>query len=200
MKSNKNQNKKQNKQNLNKIINDKLMSLKSAKWNSGASGVTAVPNTAQFFDSSSVAQGVTAITRVGAATMAKSLTINLTWVTGDATQLCRFVVFKWLVSSTSDTPTYTELFDNNGQAPLDTFLLYRPSRFKVLHDQLWSLDSLAHPMKAAKFKVKLNSRVEYDIGVNTGKNHIFCMYVSDSGVIPHPSINFNYQFKFIDLD
>jgi len=191
-----------NKKGMVRLIKKTIVSEKQNKWEDNYTGSITVVNAFQFFDVTSlIVQGVAVNNRVGATILLKRVRMAGSWVTGDATQLCRLIAFKWIPSNSSDVPNTAELITGSGaQSTISGFLQYKPSRFQILYDHTWHLDTLAHPIKSFSFYVDVNSRVEYDIGVNTGRNHIYFAYVSDSGVVPNPVLNFSCQTQFVDLD
>jgi hypothetical protein len=183
------------------IIKSEILGMKQLKWFDVYSGVTAVTNVPSFTDVTSIAVGTTISQRVGAEVLVRSLRVCGSWIVGDSTQLARFVVFRWIPSNSSDVPSLSELTTATGSdAPIGGWLRYEPSRFQILADRFFKLDTLAHPIKDFKFTVKLNSKLDFDTGSTTGRNHIYIMYVTDSGVLPNPSIRYTYQLVFNDLE
>jgi hypothetical protein len=183
------------------LVRSEIVGMKQLKWFDVYSGVTSVTNVPTFIDTTSIAVGTNVSQRVGAEVLMKSLRISGSWVVGDPTQLARFVVFKWFPSNSSDVPSLSELTTATGSnACIGGWLQYKPSRFQILYDRLEKLDTLAHPIKDFTFNVRINSKLDYDTGSTTGRNHIYIMYVTDSGVIPTPSISFTYQVIFNDLE
>jgi len=173
---------------------------KQLKWIPNDSGIISSTTSLLIYDiTSAVSQGITATTRVGTSIRLKRLKVRLSWVTGDITQLVRFFIFRWIPSSTSDTPTASELQDITGNAVMTTFLDYRPSRFKILYDRIQNLDTY-NPTHYISFDLPLDFVAEFDIGVNTGRNHLYAGYASDSGAVPHPTIEFLTQLSWHDTE
>jgi hypothetical protein len=183
------------------LVRSEIVGMKQLKWFDVYSGVTGITNVPTFIDVTSIAAGTNISQRVGAEILMRSLRISGSWVVGDPTQLARLVVFKWIPSNSSDVPSLSELTTATGNdVVIGGLLQYKPSRFQILHDQLWKLDTLAHPIKDFTFTVRINSKLDYDTGSTTGRNHIYMMYVTDSGVVPTPSIRYSYQVIFNDLE
>jgi hypothetical protein len=196
-----NEKQKQKKNDIRSIVRSEIVRMKQLKWFDVYSGVTSITNVPTFVDTTSIAIGVNVSQRVGAEILMKSLRISGSWVVGDPTQLARLVVFKWFPSNSSDVPSLSELTTATGNdVVIGGWLKYEPSRFQILHDQLFKMDTLAHPIKDFTFNVRINSKLDYDTGSTTGRNHIYLMYVTDSGVVPTPSIRYTYQVVFNDLE
>jgi hypothetical protein len=190
-----------NNSSIRSIVKSEIVGMKQLKWFDVYSGVTSVTNVPTFIDVTSIAAGTNISQRVGAEILMRSLRVSGSWVVGDPTQLARFVVFKWIPSNSSDVPSLSELTTATGSnAVIGGWLQYKPSRFDILHDRLFKLDTLAHPIKDFTFNVRINQKLDYDTGSTTGRNHIYIMYVTDSGVIPTPSISYTYQVVFNDLE
>jgi hypothetical protein len=197
----KSQKKGKDKNNIRSIVRSEIVGMKQLKWFDVYSGVTSVSNVPTFVDTTSIASGTNVSQRVGAEILMRTLRISGSWVVGDPTQLARLVVFKWIPSNSSDVPSLSELTTATGSdAVIGGWLQYKPSRFQILHDHLFKLDTLAHPIKDFTFNVRINSKLDYDTGSTTGRNHIYLMYVTDSGVIPTPTIRYSYQVVFNDLE
>jgi hypothetical protein len=183
------------------IVKSAIVGMKQLKWFDVYSGTTSVSNVPTFIDVTSIAAGTNISQRVGAEILMRSLRVSGSWVVGDPTNLARLVVFKWFPSNSSDVPSLSELTTaTGGNAVIGGWLQYKPSRFQILHDRLFKLDTLSHPIKDFVFTVRINSKLDYDTGSTTGRNHIYLMYVTDSGVTPTPSITYTYQVVFNDLE
>jgi hypothetical protein len=183
------------------VVRSEILGLKQLKWFDVYSGTASITNVPVFTDITSVAIGTGVSQRVGAEILARTVRISGSWVVGDPTQLARFVVFRWIPSNSSDVPSLSELTTATGNdVVIGGWLQYKPSRFQILKDKLFKLDALAHPIKDFTFTVKLNSKLSFDTGSTTGRNHIYLMYVTDSGVIPTPTIRYSYQLVFNDLE
>jgi len=154
--------------------------------------------TPTFVDMTSLAPGTGQNLRSGSSVSLKKLTFYYNTTLADSTNFVRIVIFKWFPSSTSDVPTAAELFfGGGGQVWSAPFFGGHPSRFKVLFDKLIALDA-AHVVEIGKVVLKLNHLVEYDNGVNTGKNHLYYSICSDSGGVPNPSFVINTQLQFTE--
>jgi hypothetical protein len=101
----------------------------------------------------------------------------------DTILIVRFVVFKWHPSNSSDTPTAAKLFYDGGSSnPYSCpFVGTKPSRFKVLFDKIIDLDA-AHVVVSGSQKIQgvKGMDVGFDIGVNTGTDHLYLCTISSS--------------------
>jgi len=185
------------------IVKKTIMATKTLKWYQDDSGNGSFSTSGVIHSPSLlISQGTTALQRVGAAVLLKNIHFRCAFLLGDATNIMRLTVFKWIPSNTSDAASIGEIFDSSGTGGLTClapFLLYSPSRFKILYDKFWELD-VYHPTKTLEFDVPLNFRTEFDIGVNTGRNHIYYCVSSDSGGVPHPNYDICTQLSWVDLD
>jgi hypothetical protein len=178
-----------------------LDSRKQVKFldNNSSNSLTTTPT---IFDLSSVAQGNTVYQRIGQSIIAKALKVRALFTIADATQVMRIVIFKWFMSDTSDVPSTGELFDLSGSAAIYNlpFLLYKPSRFKILYDKTITMSTNWQPVQMLEMSIPLNHQVEFDIGANTGRNHVYVWLVSDSSVSTHPVCDLTTQLVYNDTN
>jgi len=129
------------------------------------------------------------------------LRIGMSMIYADATNIVRVFVFKWNMNNTSDVPSTGEIFqDGTGttRTCLSPLVVTKPSRFKMLYDKTFSLDSLAHPQIIGKIEMKMKFLISYDQGTSTGRNHIYLGFLSDSAAIPHPAFSYESFVTFHD--
>lgn len=165
---------------------------------------TSLSTTSVFTDLSSIAEGTTVYQRVGASVRAVSLRLRISISMADTYNFVRFLIFRWRVSDTSDAPGTPEILDTvGGSCPtyLANFLLYRPSRFSILLDKtFYGTTGNWQAVQMLDTTVRLGWDVEYDVGVNTGKDHVYCMMVSDSAAVSHPTVNMSSQLVYHDTE
>jgi len=163
-----------------------------------------VSSTSVFTDlTGGIAQGTTMYQRIGQSIRVQNISLKGILTSVDATQVMRIIIFKWLVSDTSDAPSVSELLDTAGGTIPDYVaqrLVYRPSRFSILWDKTWTFSSNWQPVQHFDHIVKLNSEIEFDVGVNTGKNHVYMLTVSDSAVSTHPSAIISTTVHYHDTE
>jgi hypothetical protein len=151
-----------------------------------------------------IIQGLTVNQRIGQSVRLKHLTIRGSLYYGDPLQVMRIVIFRWRVSSTSDSPDEAELYDTAtvaaSQCVYGNFLPLKPSRFAILMDKVFTLSAVWQPILPIHIELPLNHVSEYDVGVNTGKDHLYVALVADSGVVPHPTFALNYMLHYHDTE
>lgn len=172
---------------------------KQRKWaTTQAVGATGVTTSTAFTVLTNISQGTTLATRVGSRIQIKRLRLHGQLVVGDATNIIRVGVFRWNVDNTSDSPGDDEIFDNTSD-PLAHQVHYNPKRFKMLWEKVYSLD-LYNPSKFFELDLKLDSLKTFNLGVNTGIGDLYITYTSDSSGVPNPSITYEAQIEWIDLE
>lgn len=178
-------------------VSKQLMGLKQAKWYTGIVASAAISSTTTFLDLVTPGIGTGQNQRVGTSIQLDSVHFRGQFIIGDTTNVIRVLVFRWLVDNNSDVPSASELFDSTSDVFSGTILL-NPKRFKVLHDEVISMDTY-HPTKVWNLKLKLNSRATFSSGTS-GVGHIYTALLSDSGGIPHPSVSYDYQLLWKDVN
>jgi len=154
-----------------------------------------------FVDVATIGQGVTSGTRNGDTIKLKHLRISLACIVADATNLVRVVIFRWKMNNTSDVPSPSEIFQDptaTTRILLSPFVVTKPSRFTILLDKLYNLDSLAHPQIIDTINMRMNSLVSFDTGTSTGRDHIYLCFMSDSTAIAHPAFSYESMILFHD--
>jgi hypothetical protein len=181
-------------QSVAKIVKQVLSSQDERKFNLSSFNST-VSTTLQIHDFTSIAQGTTAQTRIGATIQVKKLFMRWVAYIGDTTNLLRVSIFQWRPSDTVDLPQASEVYLTSGV--LSPLLKMKPSRFKMISDFLISLDQY-HPMKTGSLELDLNFNVQYDLGVDTGSSHLYLVVQSDSAGAPNPSLEFAAKVEYVD--
>ncbi len=170
------------------------------KYNNVASN-TSASNTVGFADLTSIAVGTSYFTRVGNSVTVKRIILRFNVVLADTTNIFRWAIFIWHCNDTNDTPSAGELLTDVSGATaqsLSPFVAVKPSNFKILQQGIINLD-VAHVNVAKELDFPLNHSVMYDpLSSNTGREHIYLMYWSDSGAVSHPSFNYNALIYYSD--
>jgi len=178
-----------------------LNSSEEEKWINVAAVSAAASGSPTFVDLTTIGQGNTSNSRNGDTVKLTNLRLAFSCIFADATNLLRVTLFRWLMNNTSDVPSTAEIFqDATGttRTVLSPFVVTKPSRFKILYDKVFNLDSVAHPQILNVTDLKLKSLVSYDTGTSTGRGHIYLSFISDSGAIPHPAFSYESFVKFHD--
>jgi len=152
---------------------------------------------------SGVGQGVAVYQRIGQSINVSKISLRMIMTLADATQVIRVMIFRWLVSDTSDAPSTSEILDTIGGTCIDVLaqpLPYKPSRFAMLWDRTYTFATNWQPVQHIEHDVKLNTLVQYDVGVSTGKNHVYIAFASDSVAIAHPSVVYSASVHYHDTE
>jgi hypothetical protein len=150
-----------------------------------------------------ISQGTTVSTRIGMSIRLTHLKVRCTATIADATQVMRIIFFRWRVSDTADAPSDTELFAATGLGsnPVQAQILpVKPSRFQILRDVTLTMSTNWKPVQVLNFDLPLNWVTEYDIGVNTGKDHLYMATCSDSGAAPSPTWIHEFILHYHDTE
>jgi len=145
--------------------------------------------------------GTTEQQRIGNRIHVKHFSLRFQVILGDTTQIVRLLVFRWRPDTGSDAPSLSEIVTDTGsntRSVLAPFLMQNPSRFDILVDRLYSMDAY-HQTFVDRVELPLNFYASYTSnGVNTGQNHIFTFWMSDSTALPNPTVSFESQLVFED--
>ncbi len=149
---------------------------------------------------SAITQGSNVSNRVGIQIEAHRLDYRLAFVTGDATNVIRFMV---LVDTIPQGATFaqSDLFLVGGIASLMP-AWENNHRFIVLHDEFLSVDTY-NPQKTRTGTVDLQGiQVRYQGTTNNisaaRANAIYVLFLSDSGAVPQPTVSGDIRFWFKD--
>jgi len=150
-----------------------------------------------------VTEGTSTSQRIGMSIRLLRLSVRLTVTVADATNVVRVVFFRWKVSDTSDAPGASEIFaptglgSNSVEAP---YLPLKPSRYQIIRDMTFCLATNWKPVQVATLEIPLNWVTEFDVGVNTGKDHFYVATCSDSSTSTHPSLIHEYVLHYHDTE
>lgn len=130
----------------------------------------------------------------------------------DTSNVFRVVIFQWFQQSDSNFPTIGDIFMNNGAGYpyLDMYNYENKKNFKILFDKTHTLSGNAGnnatiinhkkwygagiPIK----KIKFLGNSESGFNANIVKGALYYMFVTDSTVISHPSINMAVRMLYTD--
>ncbi len=152
-----------------------------------------------FWDLTAIPQGSTFAQRIGAQAHITQLGIKLKFTCADTTNVIRLIILRWIPSDTSDVPNVGELLADASNPLLSPVLAYKPSRFAVLFDKLYSLTTTgSNYVVTDSFSTNNVGLVQFDIGANTGSRHIYAYAVSDSSAAAHPGVLLYSNVLFFD--
>lgn len=161
-------------------------------------GVTSVDWSGTLYDLCSIAQGDTDGTRDGDTIMPTSLYLRGSFVLGDNTNTMRFIIFRWLDST---TPAASDIFQGGlGSlfAPYSPMNVDGRAKFNVLYDQFIKLGSGDNIQLLDQTLSLAAKPIQYAAGTTTGTNKIYAVVVSDSGAASHPGAAWCHQLRFTD--
>lgn len=151
----------------------------------------AVSNTGSITDLTTIAQGDAVNQREANLINPVSIRLFFTSILGDATNFCRYVVFRWHEDDTFDAPAPSDILalGNLGgiYAPFNMTNYGQRKNFTILYDSIHRLDASYTTHFEAK-KLKLKKKIVFDTGVNSGKDHIYLLRISDSTTASHPAM------------
>lgn len=158
---------------------------------------SSVSTSISTYDLTTLAQGVTENTRIGSAITVRKLIITEAFTVSDPTNIVRSSLISWKLNNTVDSPQIGEIFSDVSYPYTSAWLPIKPSVFKVIDDIKVPLDTY-NPLKLIKREFKLNHRVAFDTGVNTGKDHLYLILCSDSAAVAHPGYVLTVTMLFTD--
>lgn len=158
------------------------------------------PTTAGIItDLSTISQGVTAKDRVGDVIAPMYLDIRYVITDADTTQLFRVMIFKWHADDASDAPQLNELLqDTAGYGCISPLKWEDKERFTVLYDKRIVIRLPSVIQEGHSKRIKISGKTNYNGSSTTGSGHIYALFLSDSGVAPHPSILFYGRLYYKD--
>jgi hypothetical protein len=167
------------------------------KWWPLLNGGVTVDYTGNIYGLTDVPQGDLDTTRDGDSINLESIKLGIELICGDATNIVRFIMFRWKPNTTPAAADIWQAVASN-VAPLYQPLHDNMQEYDILVDKLYTLHSyqpVVTDMIIYDFK---NPKVQYVSGTTTGSNKIYMYFVSDSGAATHPSLYFVSKLLFRD--
>jgi len=155
-------------------------------------------NSVTFVKMSGISPGNTNGTRIGNKIHILELLYRATILLADTTNVVRLVAFKWNMNDNSDTPSAAEIFSQVSD-PQSNIVPLKPSRFKILRDDVFNFD-VAHVIRTHQVRLKLNYDMTFDPTTTGGIGQLYLAIFSDSGAVPNPAYDINYQLQYVDSD
>ena len=169
---------------------------------------SAVSLTPAFTDITSPAEGTGMDQYTGGRIDIQSLQYRFVFTKSDTTNYIRYVIFQWFSDTTSDAPSWEKIMQNQTLGvPTTLYDITSPyvldrgstSSFKILVDEQFYMDAENSIQLVKGFINKGFKKTAEVYAPNSyGSNHIYLMYVSDSGVSTHPSISGFTRCRFLD--
>lgn len=158
-----------------------------------------VSNTATITHLSTIAQGDGVTNREGNTVKLLSIQLRASYVTTDATNIFRVILFRWKDRS---TPTAAQVL-NSSSNPLSTLNNNTSKMYHILYDKLIATDTY-NPIRVTKKFLNYQKR-PYTISFegsgasDYSEGNIWMLVLSDSGSIGHPTMDYYMRLRFVDL-
>lgn len=149
---------------------------------------------------SSMAQGITDITRVGDRISLKHIEARWDLIFADATNFMRFILFQWVGDAVSDVPAISSVLESTPYY-LSPFNWDQRHKFRILHDETYRLDATASPRThIGRCKVGLSkSHIQFlNASTNIEAGGLFALFMSDSAAAAHPAYDLYTRIAYTD--
>lgn len=186
------------------------------KWLTVYEGGGAVTSSGSPISATSITAGTGTSNRVGAHVRLIDLSYSSLYQVGDSYNTIRQIVFAWNVDDNSEAPSVASLLDNTGPSGYPTVWQYRQDtkrKYTILRDEVVRMetfragstpsDSVYGSGNCTRFitgVVPLNGRKVEFTSATGGIGKIYVLFVSDSSVLPNPSVVGQYQLRYEDAD
>jgi len=177
------------------------------KWFDTAAAGNSVNSAASLGSITPIPQGNTAVSRVGIDVQPTEVLSQYTWVgSTDVTNLVRMIIFQWHPDNAIDSPSLGEILETSilgvNLGAYEQYSIPSEQKYKILYDRSFSLvngssaDTLQVTVPMHRIRGKMLP-MKF-IGATTGTNMLYVLYVSDSSVVPHPTITVFHRVRFLD--
>ncbi len=149
---------------------------------------------------SSMAQGITDITRVGDRISLKSIEARWDLIFADATNFMRIILFQWVGDAVSDVPAISSVLESTPYY-LSPYNWDQRAKFRILHDETYCLDATANPRThVGHCKVGLRgSHLQFlNASTNIEAGGLFALFMSDSAAAAHPAYDLYTRIAYTD--
>lgn len=121
----------------------------------------------------------------------------------DSTQVCRYIVLKWLPDDAVEAPIAATVLQSPVSVPwISQFVGNKSARakFRVLYDSIanLSLNGDNQVIRNINIGGKKLGKVKFNAAATTGKGCIYVVTVSDSSAITHPTIGYEFLYRWTD--
>lgn len=137
--------------------------------------------------------------RIGDIISMKNLQMRFNMVAADTANRIRVSVIRWMDDDGFNPPTSGQIYQSGNIQSFFNMDSLKAGKFKVIHDKCYDIDvSDALQLQIKLFKKLYKQKVKYTSGGSTGTGHLFFIYTSDSGVVPHPTIDVTSRLVYKD--
>jgi len=164
----------------------------------------AISTTPAFFDVFGPLQGTDSSSVIGESVNHTSFNYKFDFGIGDTANWIRFVMFQWKGDILTDSPNWNQIFaffSGGTNLPVNQYERMSPytvgegrgGLFKIIKDESFVLDTDSpYQLFQGYINTGYDHRVTFnyaDGGNPEGVNHLYVMFISDSGAIAHPTVS-----------
>lgn len=144
-------------------------------------------NNIQIVTITDIPSGTGTSSRVGNTVKLQSINVNIVWYYNDggsdadkdATQIFRFILFKWRNDTNNNAPVADDILDN-AAGPINSFYnKYSGRSFKILRDFRIVMSKSQHRKKSAKISLPQQANLEFDTNGNQKTGHYYIMTIGN---------------------
>jgi len=161
----------------------------ASQWSAAGQDPASVTSNASLTVVTMPSQGTTGVTRIGDQIYVKSLQISLVSEPLSYSTNYRVMFIRWLVDDTAEVPVVNDILDGTGShygyqslqgVPYNTAAA-KP-KYQVLYDRMHNINLSAKTKLQTRFNLKINKRIDFQEGTQTGVGNIYCLLFSDLSV------------------
>lgn len=153
-----------------------------------------------------ISQGTTDQTRNGDKITLKNIKMSFFSGLADTYNVVRFIIFVWKGENSTD-PTVSDILHSSyigaGSAPLAPYNHDKRKLFTVKYDKTYLLQGSDNAYRQQRRTISWKSGLPIQfVGASatvTAKNSVYCLRISDSAAVNHPSANITYRLNWKDL-
>lgn len=188
---------------LNTKIRRVVKGLMEHKYAEALQSATAQSSTPTFTKITMPSQGDAFNNREGDEIIFSSIKGRWATIGADATNICRYIVIKWLQDDLAAPPVAADIFQSPVSIPwLSQFIANKSARakFHVLYDSIanLSLNGTNQAIRNISIGSKKLGKVKFNPALLTGKGTIWVITVSDSSAVTHPTISYEFMYRWVD--
>lgn len=161
-----------------------------------------VSSTGTLTKLTTVPQGDTDSARDGDQLLIKKFEVRGYCTPADATNICRFLIFRWNVDDTSDAPTLAEILQDAASSPWISPYnrdSRRSGKVVIIYDNILGVCTSGPGIKTFKHECKWKAlKINFEAAATTGVGHIYLLTVSDSTASTHPFFSMESRVWFTD--
>lgn len=152
-----------------------------------------------------ITQGTGQNNRVGDDIRPKMIKLRLDCTIADATNVVRFIVFRWKENDQFVAPVTTSILDNGLSGAPDIWSFYNKDTsqsYEIIYDTLFCGAGGSSASNLRQFRVKnipLKGKVKFYSDASTnGSNKLYALRISDSAAVSHPTLSWLAEVTFTD--